>query len=202
MLQNKIFVPLEEQYKLYQILDENKTIIDFLNHDKDEEEKNDLYTIRTTILIPNEHPEKITSLEVLQKQLDDIKNLLKKKNLKEKDRLKLEKLSDLYLKQKNILIENETENIKKGGGKGFIKEIFKNLNKYLEKERIKIHKAKEEEKKKIKEVILEQRREEQEKRKTILRNKKKVNTICAEKVFGIICIALLEEQIFYFVTLI
>ena len=184
VLQNRIIVPLDEQTELYQILDENKTIIDFLNHDKDEEEKSDLDIIRTTILMPNEHPEKITNLEVLQKQLEDIKNLLKDKNLKEKDRLKLEKLSDLYLKQKNILIENETENIKKGGGKGFIKEILKNLNKYLEKERIKIRKAKEEEQKKVKEIILEQRKEEQEKRQTILRSKKKVSTIPTEKVFN------------------
>ena len=184
VLQNKIAVPIQEQLKLYQILQENQTIIDFLNSDKDEEEKSDLYYIKNTILIPDEHPEKITSLEVLQKQLDDIKNLLKDKNLEEKDRLKLEKLSDLYLKQKNILIENETENIKKGGGKGFIKEILKNLNKYLEKEKIKIKKAKEEEKKKTKEAILEQRKEEQEKRQNILRNKKKVSTIRAEKVFN------------------
>jgi len=54
------------------------------------------------------------------------------------------------LKQKNILIENETENIKKGGGKGPINEILKNSNKYLEKQKIKINKAKEEEKKKQK----------------------------------------------------
>jgi len=125
MLKNKKYFPIQERLKLLQILKENQTIIDFLNSDKDEEEKDDLYYIKTTILIPNKHPEKITSLEVLQKQLDDIRNLLKNKKLEEKDRLKLEKLSELYMEQKNILIENETENIKKGGGKGFIKEIFK-----------------------------------------------------------------------------
>ena len=183
LFQNKIFVPKQEQLKLYQILQENRTIIDFLNSDKDEEEKDDLYYIKTTILIPNKHPEKITSLDVLQKQLDDIKNLLKDKNLNEKDRLKLEKLSELYLKQKNILIENETENIKKGGGKGFIKEIFKNLKKYLDKEKVKIRKAKEEEKKKKKELILKNKKIEQEKRQTILRFRKKVNIISSEKVF-------------------
>ena len=176
-------VPLQDKIKLVKMLQENQAIIDFLDSHNDEK-KNDLHTIRTTILMPTEHPEKIVSLEVLQKQLNDIKNLLKNKNLKEKDRLKLEKLSDLYLKQKNILIENETENIKKGGGKGFIKEILKNLNKYLEKQKIKIKKAKEEEKKKTKEAILEQRKEEQEKRQNILKNKKKVNTICSEKVFN------------------
>ena len=183
LLQNRIIVPIQEQLKLFQILKENRTIIDFLNSDKDEEEKDELYYIKTTILIPNKHPEKITSLEVLQKQLDDIRNLLKDKNLKEKDRLKLEKLSELYLKQKNILIENETENIKKGGGKGFIKEIFNNLNKYLEKERVKISKVKEEEKKKIKELILENKKIEKEKRENALKNKKKINVISSEKVF-------------------
>ena len=172
LLGNKKIYSLEEQCKLYQILEENKTIIEFLNPDKDEK-KSDLDIIRTTILMPNEHPEKITNMKVLQKQLNDIKNLLKNKNLKEKDRLKLEKLNDLYLKQKNILIENETENIKKGGGKGFIKEILNNSKKYLDKERIKISKAKEEEQKKIKEILLKQRKEEQEKRENILKNKKK-----------------------------
>ena len=87
------------------------------------------------------------------------------------------------MKQKNILIENETENIKKGGGKGFIKEILNNSKKYLEKERIKISKAKEEEQKKIKEILLKQRKEEQEKRENILKNKKKENAINVEKVF-------------------
>ena len=182
LLGNKKIYSLEEQCKLYQILEENKTIIEFLNPDKDEK-KSDLDIIRTTILMPNEHPEKITNMKVLQKQLNDIKNLLKNKNLKEKDRLKLEKLNDLYLKQKNILIENETENIKKGGGKGFIKEILNNSKKYLDKERIKISKAKEEEQKKIKEVLLKQRKEEQEKRENILKNKKKENAINVEKVF-------------------
>ena len=183
VLQNRIKVQGKEKLKLYEILRENQTIIDFLSIDKDEE-KNDIYNIRNTILIPSEHPEKITSLEVLQKQLEDIKNLLKDKKLTEKDRSKLEKLSDLYLKQKNILIENETESIKKGGGKGFIKEILKNLNKYIEKESQKIRKAREEEKKKINEFILEEKTNEQEKRKNILRNKKEVKTIHAEKVFN------------------
>ena len=185
LLAQKIVVPsLEDQFKLVKKLQENQTIIDFLNSGNDEE-KNDLHTIRTTILMPTEHPEKIPSLQVLQKHLDDLKNLLKDKNLKEKDRLKLEKLSDLYLKQKNILIENEAENIKKGGGNGSIKEIIKNSNKYQEKETIKINKAKEEEKKKTKEVILEQRKEEQEKRQNILKNKKKVSPISSsEKIFN------------------
>ena len=183
LLQNKINVPIQEQVKLIQILDENKTIIDFLNSGKDEE-KNELSYIKSTNLVPNEHPENIISLEVLQNHLDDLKNLLKNKKLKEKDRLKLEKLKELYMKQKNILIENLSKNITKNEGKGFIKVILRNVNKYLIKERNKIRDAKEEERKKLKKLILDEKKEEFNNRQNILINKEKVDTICAEKVFN------------------
>ena len=61
------------------------------------------------VLIPDEHPELNTSLEELDQQLESIRKLLKKKELKEEERQKLMKLEKLYTQQKNILIDNEEE---------------------------------------------------------------------------------------------
>ena len=61
------------------------------------------------VLIPDEHPELNTSLEELEEQLESIRKLLQKKNLKEEERQKLLKLEKLYIQQKNILIDNEEE---------------------------------------------------------------------------------------------
>ena len=58
------------------------------------------------VLIPDEHPELTTSLEELDEQLESIKNLLQKKDLKEEEKKKLEKLEKLYNQQKNIFIDN------------------------------------------------------------------------------------------------
>ena len=60
-------------------------------------------------LIPDEHPELTTSLGELDEQLESIKKLLKKKDLKDEERKKLEKLETLYIQQKNILIDNTVE---------------------------------------------------------------------------------------------
>jgi hypothetical protein len=173
ILQNKIKnVSIEELEKLLQIYKENQEIIDFLNYDNNKT-KNDLHNIRTTILKPNMHPEKITSLEVLQKQLDDIRNLLKDKKLKEETKLKLEKLFDFIKIQKNIFIENESKNIKKDGGKGFIKEILENIDKYIQKEKNKILQAKKEEDNRINKILLNQNNTElREKRERQTKKKK------------------------------
>ena len=61
------------------------------------------------VLIPDEHPELNTSLEELDEQLESIRKLLKKKDLKKEEREKLMKLEKLYTQQKNILIDNEEE---------------------------------------------------------------------------------------------
>ena len=180
ILQNKIKkVSIEERFKLLQKCYENQAIIDFLNYDNCKQ-KNDLHIIRTTILKPNKQSEKMTSLQVLQKQLDDIRNLLKDKSLEEEKKLKLKKLMDLFKKQKNIFIENESENIKKGG---FIKEILENTNKYLEIEKRKILQAKEEEKERIKKITINQRKTELEEMKTKRKNQNEIQPIKAEKVF-------------------
>ena len=61
------------------------------------------------VLIPDEHPELNTSLEELDEQLESIRKLLKKKDLKKEEREKLMILEKLYTQQKNILIDNEEE---------------------------------------------------------------------------------------------
>ena len=61
------------------------------------------------VLIPDEHPELNTSLEELDEQLESIKKLLQKKELKEEERKKLVKLEKLYNQQKNILLDNLEE---------------------------------------------------------------------------------------------
>ena len=61
------------------------------------------------VLIPDEHPELNTSLEELDEQLESIKKLLQKKDLKEEERKKLVKLEKLYNQQKNILLDNLEE---------------------------------------------------------------------------------------------
>ena len=105
-------ISLIERIKLYKILEENEAIINFLTQerpkgeDEDEEAEED-------ILLPDEHPEDFTSLEELEQKIQAIKNHLDKKNIKPEDRRKLEKLYNLYLQQKNILIENEKKKKKR-----------------------------------------------------------------------------------------
>ena len=149
-------ISLIERIKLYKILEENEAIINFLTQerpkgeDEDEEAEED-------ILLPDEHPEDFTSLEELEQKIQAIKNHLDKKNIKPEDRRKLEKLYNLYLQQKNILIENETKKKKEE----LIKDDKMNYNKYIQEEQEKRRKAEEEERRKIEEL---QRAEERKKK--------------------------------------
>ena len=112
---------LSEKIKLLKLLEENEVIIDFLTqkdikengNEKGDEDTTDDEEEEEDILIPDEHPEKITSLTELEQNIKDIDNLLENKKLDEEKRQKLEKLKNLYLAHKNILIENETNNSKK-----------------------------------------------------------------------------------------
>ena len=115
-------IPLNEQVKLYKMLEENEAIVDFLSQEPDTSNNNESETVEIScgeeeeeednILIPDEHPEQFTSLEELQEKLEDVKKLLENQNLKPEDRKKVEQLYNLYLQQKNILIENETKTAK------------------------------------------------------------------------------------------
>ena len=103
------------------------------NNNKKKEEKQ-----YEKILIPDVNPEKVTSLSELETQLKGILTLLENKNISPQDRQKLEQLKNLYLQQKNILIENETKKAQE--------ELINQLNyeKYLKEEEERRKKQKEE----------------------------------------------------------
>ena len=150
IISKKENISLIEKIKLYKILDENEKIIDFLSKGQKKYEEKEEGEEFENVLLPDEHPEKITSLSNLQNVLENLKDLLENKKLKEEDRKKLEQLRDLYLKQKNILIENETKKLKK--------DLFKQIyNKYIKEEKEKRRKAKEEEQKKLEQEIIKKK---------------------------------------------
>ena len=142
VLGNQLDISLTEKIKLYQMLDENENIIDFLTQQpkefEDEEEEDDN-------LMPDEHPERNFALYELQEDLNNIKKLLKSNEIKDEVKKKLKKLYNLYFQQKNILIENET----KLGKEKLISKISLNINKYFQQEQEKRRKAKEEQQKQI-----------------------------------------------------
>ena len=107
---NYLFV--SEKIKLLKFLEENENIIDFLSK-KNKKEENNNEDNDDDILIPDEHPENITNISQLDQNIKDIEKLLENKKLNEEQRKKLEKLKNLYFQQKNIIIENETNKIKK-----------------------------------------------------------------------------------------
>ena len=104
---NNNLISLEERMKLAQFLNENMDILDFLSKDNEDiknekiikkvsnlEEKEDL--------IPSENPEE-TKLPELESKFNQINKILDGKNIKKEDQIKLEKLKNFYLQQKNIL---------------------------------------------------------------------------------------------------
>ena len=105
---NKRF-PIKEKLKMYKFLEENKKIVDFLsNKSKDNSPKNEVN--KEFEFIVDEHPEKITNLNEIKRKMDSINKYLNSNNLDRATRRKLNRLYDLYNKQKNILIE-EAEKI-------------------------------------------------------------------------------------------
>ena len=159
---NKKDVPIEEKIKLHQILQENENIFNFLNSKKNKPKKEKEHL---PDILPDEHPELITSLNVLQKNLETLKEL-KKKNLPKLEREKIESLYNLYFKQKNILIENET----KKKADQLISKNNINIDKYLKEEEEKRKKLIEEENKKITEI--ESKKQIEEKKKSTKFNKR------------------------------
>ena len=175
IIEKNIILPIEEQIKLYNLIEENQNIVEFLSqnaNDEDDEETDEIYD-----LIPDEHPEKINSLAVIQKDLDNIRELLYEKKLKPEDRRKIEQLRDLYLKQKNILIENQTK-------LGKVQLVRKNcivVEKYIKEEEEKRKKAQEEEQKRLEEQLQKEMEKEQAKIKptapvSIVARKKETRT--------------------------
>jgi hypothetical protein len=134
------------------MLNENEVIVVSM-FQKDEKDKNVFTTkIETKTmydLIPSEHPEKFTFLQELEKKIQVLNKLLDNNNLKPGDKKKLEQLKNLYFQQKNILIENKTEDAKIEVQKQYNIDV----NKYIEEEKQKRKKVMEEMQKKIEEEI-------------------------------------------------
>jgi len=150
-------ISLVERIKLYKLLEENEAIINFLTQERPEKEEEEQEPEEEDTLVPDEHPEEFTSLEELEEKISQIKVQLVKKNIKSEDRKKLEKLYNLYLQQKNILIENETNKQKKE----IIDQNAINVNKLIQEEQEKRRKAEEEEARRIEEL---QKKEEEKKK--------------------------------------
>ena len=159
---------LSEKIKLLKLIEENEVIIDFLtqkdkkenqieDNNNEEDQETDDEEEDEDILIPDEHPEKITSLTELEQNIKDINNLLDNKKLNEEQKQKLEKLKNLYLQQKNILIENETNNIKKE----IINDNKINIDKIIKEEEQKRIIAEKENQKIIEELERQKKLEEQ-----------------------------------------
>ena len=176
VLKKNLAIPFEEKVKLYDILDKNKNIVRFLskniNLDKIEEENDD----NEVLLIPDLHPEKFTTVEELQKDIDRIKALLKNSdNLNEEERKKIEKLLNFYIQQKNIIIENQSKQAKEE----LINDMNINVDKYIQKEEERRSEAMKKEEAKIKNEI-RLRKEMARPRKTFMPNQsfvaKKIST--------------------------
>ena len=135
-IDGKKIISLEERIKLFQLLDENEQIVDFLSQETEDDggennnKKVEIQNEEEDLLIPSEHPEDITSLPELETKMAQINKLLDHKNLKPEDKKKLEQLKNLYLQQKNILIENKTEDAKNE----VINQNKIDVNKYLQEE--------------------------------------------------------------------
>ena len=159
-------ISLKEKIKLHKLLDENEDIVDFITQEQ-EEKKDEKTAEEEQVLIPSEHPENITSLPELEKKLLDIYILLDKNNLKSEDKKKLEQLKKLYLQQKNILIENKTENLRDN----IIRQNKIDIDKIIKKEEEERKKVMEKAQKKIEEKI---KKEEEERKKVIEEERKKM----------------------------
>ena len=55
---------------------------------------------------------KIITCSQIEQNIKDIEKLLENKKLKEEQKIKLEKLKNLYIQQKNIIIENKAKKIR------------------------------------------------------------------------------------------
>ena len=157
ILKNKLNVSLDEKIKLYELLDQNKKIFNFLakkgiqvedNEDNGDEDEDDIF------LIPNS--EVSTPLSQLEKDIEQLKELIKGNSI-EKEKNKLEKLLNLYIQQKNIIIEEKNEKARDE----LINENDINVNRYINEEKEKRDKTKQEEEEKLKKEM-EKRKKEQE----------------------------------------
>ena len=149
-------ISLTERMKLLKILKENQKIIDFLSKEPVSEKESSIIKKgkekkekEEDIIYPSSVPEDITSLPEIESKMAQINKLLTEKNINPNDKKKLEQLKNLYLQQKNILIENKTEDAKDE----IIEKNEIDVKKYLKEEENKRKKAMEEAQKKMQEEL-------------------------------------------------
>ena len=151
-ISGKKTISLAERMELFKLLEENEKIVDFLSQETDDDKTDNNNTSTSSssneqVLVPEENPEKITSLAELESKLTSLNKLLENKDLSSEDRKKLEQLYNLCLQRKNILIENKTEAAKNE----VISQNNIDVNKYLKEEEERRKKAQQEAQKKLEE---------------------------------------------------
>ena len=170
-LKNKLSI--SEKIKLFKLLEENQSVIEFLNKDKEIKKlkmssfnpDNESDYDNDEFMLPDEHPEKTLPLDELEEKLRDISILLENRLIKEEQKKKLAILKNLFLQQKNIFVENKTKKVKE--------EIINNnkdlnINNLIKEENSKRNKAEKEEQKNIVSKISKNEEESFNKRRTII----------------------------------
>ena len=160
-LLNKKDISFLEKVHLHTILKKNENIFNFITRKKTIPEEPKEYS---ELLISDVQPGEITSIDELEHNLETLKEY-KKKDLPKEYKDKINFLFKLYLKQKNILIEDEASKYKNQ----LIIENSVDYEKYMKEENEKRNQAKEEENKKIYEAELKKQKEEKEQTKKILK---------------------------------
>ena len=113
----KKYLFVSEKTKLIKLLEENEIIIDFLSNKNKKEEiissdEDDDFDHMMIYLNQMNILKKIITCSQIEQNIKDIEKLLENKKLKEEQKIKLEKLKNLYIQQKNIIIENEAKKIR------------------------------------------------------------------------------------------
>ena len=171
---NGITASIEEQKYLYEVLEKNENIYYFLNGKEDEEEeeeeekKEEIEKEDENLIFLDVNPRNLT-LDELVKNLNAISEILKDKNLKEKNKEKIEQLYDLYIEQKNIIIEQNSNKAREE-----FKSNFKNsIIKYIKEDEDDLKDAQKKEREKMEKEINKKINEEINEKKTKCENWKK-----------------------------
>ena len=172
---NKENIKVSEKIKLHEILKHNANIFNFLNNKNNIQENIVEYP---EILIPDEHPELITSLSTLQKNLENLKQL-KKRDLPKEQKDKIDLLYNLYLKQKNIFIENEASKYKAQ----IIRKNCIKYEQYLKEEEEKRNKAIEEENKQLEEIETKKELKEKQQTKKLIKESFYENELSTDSIY-------------------
>ena len=171
-------ISFEEKLQLYKLLEKNEKLLFLIPNnikalqkeineinEKEEEQLNE--PNEQNLLIPDSNI-KNASLAEFQININNCKDLLLNQKIKEKSKKnKIEKLLIFYIKQKNILIEKETDKAKEEIIKGL------NVNNYIENETKKRDKAKEKEQNILKEKM--KKKEDDMKNNSGVYSQKKIN---------------------------